>query len=59
MVQLYDFVALAVWLVLLVVLKGAADRDITELEGTDLVFVALVLLVCLQLLWLRIGYGPP
>jgi hypothetical protein len=59
MVSAWDFIALAVWLALLPVLKRAAERDVIDLEGTDLMFVALVLLVCLQLLWLRIGYAPP
>ncbi len=59
MVGIWDFVAFGVWLALLPVLKRAADRDIINLEGTDLGFVAVVLLVCLQLLWLRIGYAPP
>ena len=58
MVRPWDFIALALWLTLLPVLKTAADRDRINLEGTDLVFAALVLLVCLQLLWLRVGYPP-
>lgn len=58
MVSAWDFVALAIWLALLPVLKMVTDRDLVDLEGTDLLFAALVLLVCLQLLWLRVGYPP-
>lgn len=55
---LYDLVALAVWLVLLPGIKRIAE-DRFDLGAGDVVFVSVVVLVVLELLWLRVGYGAP
>lgn len=57
--QPWDFIGLLLWLALLPVIKRAADRGKINVEGTDFAFVALALLVCIQLLWLRVGYSAP
>lgn len=55
---LYDFVAFAVWLGLLPGIRRLA-RDRYDLVTGDIVFVALAVLVVLELIWLRIGYAAP
>lgn len=55
---LYDFVALAVWLVLLPGIKRVGERRF-NLEFADLVFISVALLIVLELAWLRIGYSAP
>lgn len=55
---LYDFVALAVWLVLLPGVKRVTERRF-DLGLGDMIFISAALLIALELVWLRIGYGPP
>lgn len=59
MVRPRDFVALAVWLFLLPILKIGLERYWEDIRLADIVFVAVVILISLQLVWLRVGYPAP
>lgn len=59
MVTPRDFVALVVWIVCVPALKLLLDRYWPAASVMDLVFLAVSLLIVLQLVWLRIGYPPP
>lgn len=55
---LYDFVALAVWVVLLPGVKRVGDQRF-NMGFADLAFLSVALLIVLELAWLRIGYSAP
>ncbi len=61
MVTPKDFVGLGVWVALLITYRAAVEYDLVgvDLSKQDKVFVSVVLLVTIQLLWLRVGYAAP
>jgi len=61
MVSPKDFVGVAIWLALLIGYRVATEYDLVEIDlnKQDKVFVGVVLLVTIELLWLRIGYSAP
>ena len=56
-----DFLGVAIWLALLIGYRVATEYDLVgvDLNKQDKVFVGVVLLVTIELLWLRIGYSAP
>jgi hypothetical protein len=61
MVSPKDFVGVGIWLALLISYRLATEYDLVEIDlnKQDKVFVGVVLLVTIELLWLRIGYSAP
>jgi len=61
MVTPKDFVGLGIWVALLIVYRVATEYDLVEIDlnKQDKVFVSVVLLITIQLLWLRVGYAAP
>jgi hypothetical protein len=61
MVAVKSFVGVGAWLVLIVGCRYALRSDLVdvELKPQDKVFLSVVLLVVVELLWLRIGYAAP
>lgn len=59
MVAPHDFVALIVWIGFLLAFRRAASEDYVDLNRPDMVFVSVVVLVALELVWLRVGYPAP
>lgn len=61
MVTPKDFIGLGIWVALLIAYRVAAEYDLVEigLSKQDKVFVSVVLLITIQLLWLRVGYAAP
>lgn len=59
MIAAKDFVALIVWLVLFGGLYMAWKNNRVPGKRSDIVFVGFVLLVFLELVWLRVGYASP
>lgn len=51
----YDFTGLIVWIILTVVLYSLNKKYETLVRG-DFIFISIVLLILIELLWLRIGY---
>lgn len=59
MVVLHDFFALGVWFAFVMTVRRFGLPFGIELNTQDKVFVALYVLVIVELVWLRIGYPAP
>jgi hypothetical protein len=55
MVMAKDFVGVVVWAILIAMLY-LLNRRYKKLSGGDFVFLSMVLLITIELLWLRYGY---
>lgn len=59
MVTLHDFFGLGVWFVIVMIVRTSGLPLGIELNTQDRIFVALYVLVVVELVWLRVGYPAP
>lgn len=59
MITLHDFFGLGVWFIIVMTVRTSGLPLGIELKTQDRVFVALCVLVVVELVWLRVGYPAP
>lgn len=59
MVTLHDFFGLGVWFAIVMIVRTFGLPFEIKLNTQDKIFVALYVLVIVELVWLRVGYPAP
>jgi hypothetical protein len=59
MVTLHDFFGLGVWFAIVMIVRTFGLPFGIKLNTQDKIFVALYVLVVVELVWLRVGYPAP